>query len=166
MSIEAIKLALEALEAIPEEIEGWLPDKCTDAVIALRQAIEQAQKQEPVAMPRFGLNPDNGMMYESERGPWCLYKDVPPQRQPLTDAQAYDMGAKGGEPTEAERLLFEAWMRGHCWAVVGEWDGKTYVHKQESTGFVNASAMNTRQLWAAWRDRAALEAAHGIKGEV
>ena len=80
------------------------------------------------------------------------------QQEPvaITAEQAYEMGANGAEPTNEERLLFEAWMRGHCWAVVGEWDGKTYVHKQESTGFVNASAMRTRQLWAAWRDRAAL----------
>lgn len=47
-------------------------------------------------------------------------------------------------------------MRGHCWAVVGEWDGKTYVHSHESTGFVHGGAMETRRLWAAWRDRGAL----------
>jgi len=86
----------------------------------------------------------------------------PQKREPLTDEQAHDMGAKGGEPTEAERLLFEAWMKGHCWAVIGTWDGKTYVHEDEANGFVNNSAMHTRCLWAAWRDRAAL-AAHGIK---
>jgi hypothetical protein len=77
-------------------------------------------------------------------------------QEPSTEQQAYDMGANGGEPTEDERLLFEAWMRGHCWAVIGKWDGKTYVHEQEANGFINASAMHTRCLWAAWRDRAAL----------
>lgn len=74
----------------------------------------------------------------------------------LTEQQAHHLGAYGAEPTEAERLLFEAWMRGHCWAVVGDWTGGTYQHPQESSGFVHGGAMATRRLWAAWRDRAAL----------
>ena len=69
---------------------------------------------------------------------------------------AHDIGAKGSEPTEAERLAFESWMRGHCWAVIGEWDGKQYKHAHESTGFVHGGAMETRRLWAAWRDRGAV----------
>jgi len=73
--------------------------------------------------------------------------------------RAYDIGAKGAEPTEAERLLFEAWMRGHCWMVEGDWDGETYVHQAEKlTRQVWPGAMRTRMLWAAWRDRAALVA--------
>lgn len=74
--------------------------------------------------------------------------------------QAYDLGAKGAAPTEAERLLFEAWMRGHCWAVVGEWDGKTYLTESEKVSYrwTDPHAMSTRMLWAAWRDRAALAA--------
>ena len=47
--IEVLKQALEAFEAIPEEIEGWIPDKCTDAVIAIKQAIAELESQEPVA---------------------------------------------------------------------------------------------------------------------
>ena len=74
---------------------------------------------------------------------------------PLQKA-AYDIGAKGSEPTEEERLAFESWMRGHCWAVIGEWDGKQYKHAHESTGFVHGGAMETRRLWAAWRDRGAV----------
>ena len=74
----------------------------------------------------------------------------------ITIDQASEMGAKGAEPTDAERLLFEAWMRGHCWMVHGDWDGKTYVHATERNGEVNYHTMHTRQLWAAWRDRAAL----------
>lgn len=74
----------------------------------------------------------------------------------LTEQQAHHLGAYGAEPTEAERLLFEAWMRGHCWAVVGDWTGTTYQHPQETSGFVHGGAMDTRRLWAAWRDRAAL----------
>lgn len=75
---------------------------------------------------------------------------------PITEQQARDMGAKGAAPTEAERVLFEAWMRGHCWSVVGEWDGRQYKHAHEANGFVHPGAMDTRRLWAAWRDRAAL----------
>lgn len=74
----------------------------------------------------------------------------------LTEQRAHHLGAHGAEPTEAERLLFEAWMRGHGWAVVGDWTGTTYQHPQESSGFVHGGAMGTRRLWAAWRDRAAL----------
>lgn len=80
-------------------------------------------------------------------------------RNHLTEQQAYDMGAKGAEPTEEERKLFEAWMAGHCWEVEGGWDGRTYVHSTEiNLRQVHFGAMRTRQLWAAWRDRAALAA--------
>lgn len=41
----------------------------------------------------------------------------PPTAVAVPDEKAaYEMGAKGAKPTEQERLLFEAWMRGHCWA--------------------------------------------------
>lgn len=70
---------------------------------------------------------------------------------------AADIGAKGADPTEADRLSFEAWMRGHCWEICGEWTGKTYQHPQEDNGFLHAGTMNTRRLFAAWRDRGALE---------
>lgn len=69
---------------------------------------------------------------------------------------AYEMGAKGGPVVEAERLAFEAWMRGNCWALCATWDGKTYRSDSEQSGHVYQSAMNKRRMWAAWRDRAAL----------
>lgn len=69
---------------------------------------------------------------------------------------AYEMGAKGGPVVEAERLAFEAWMRGHCWALCSTWDGTSYRSDSEQGGNVCPHAMRTRQLWAAWRDRAAL----------
>lgn len=75
----------------------------------------------------------------------------------ITIADARNMGAKGAEPTEAERILFEAWMAGHCWAVGGEWDGQSYRNKPEHAGHCDTQAMLTRQIWAAWRDRAALD---------
>lgn len=80
----------------------------------------------------------------------------------ITKQQAYDMGAKGGPVVEAERELFEEWMRGHCWASVGTWNGTTYIGQNEGKrGFegYDPQAALTRQLWAAWRDRAALGAA-------
>lgn len=87
--------------------------------------------------------------------------DIPSEVAPasITIDQAYSMGAKGAEPTEEERKLFEAWMAGHCWEVEGGWDGRTYVHSTEiNLRQVHFGAMRTRQLWAAWRDRAALAA--------
>jgi len=81
---------------------------------------------------------------------------------PTTDA-ARRMGELGatdaGVPhDEAERLAFEAWMAGHCWKVGGRWDGRQYIGRGEAGGLIDAEAMDTRRLWAAWRDRAALAA--------
>lgn len=71
---------------------------------------------------------------------------------------AYAMGAKGGPVVEAERLAFEAWMRGHCWSVSDTWDGSQYADRASAKkcGWVDPLAMDTRRLWAVWRDRAAL----------
>lgn len=79
-----------------------------------------------------------------------------PAQQQIDESAAHNLGAIGAEPAEFERRLFEAWMRGHCWAVVGEWDGRTYVAPSEHGRVIDPAAMLTRQLWAAWRDRAAL----------
>lgn len=58
---------------------------------------------------------------------------------------AYQVGAKGSAHSEAERELFEAYMRGHCWQV-GTW-------LPDQQGYEDCS---TRMLFAVWRDRAAL----------
>lgn len=68
------------------------------------------------------------------------------------------MGAKGGPAVEAERIAFEAWMHGHCWALCATWDGKSYRSDAEQGGDLDPRAIATRRLWAAWRDRAALAA--------
>lgn len=73
-------------------------------------------------------------------------------------AAAYAMGAKGGTVVDAERLAFESWMAGHCWALCAEWDGTGYRCESEQSGQFNPAAGVTRRLWAAWRDRAALAA--------
>jgi hypothetical protein len=88
----------------------------------------------------------------------ALATSAPPPveaREP-TEQQAHDVGAKGSPPDERERALFEAWMRGHCWALCATWDGKQYLSDTEKGGALDPHAMATRRLWAAWRDRAAL----------
>jgi hypothetical protein len=69
---------------------------------------------------------------------------------------AHQMGATGGPVIEDERLAFEAWMAGHCWAVTAQWNGSAYVGTSEVNGFLCPHAMDIRRLWAVWRDRAAL----------
>lgn len=69
---------------------------------------------------------------------------------------AYEMGAKGGPAVEAERLAFEAWVRGHCWTLGAEWDDGGYKDPIENVNFVTQQGMDARRMWAAWRDRAAL----------
>jgi hypothetical protein len=83
-----------------------------------------------------------------------------------TPEAAHEMGAKGGPVVEAERLAFEAWMRGHCWALCATWTGTQYRSDDEASGDVNPHAMRTRQLWAAWRDRAALSAYPSVGGPI
>jgi len=75
-----------------------------------------------------------------------------------TVAAAQEMGKHGGRVVEAERLAFEAWMRGHCWAYPNTWDGISYGDRKgyKSTHGLDPVAMDARRLWAAWRDRAAL----------
>lgn len=58
--------------------------------------------------------------------------------------EAYRLGAYGGPISEAERLLFEEWMRGHCWSIGPRLKDGSYAETM------------TRMCWAAWRDRAAL----------
>ena len=84
-------------------------------------------------------------------------------KAPSVDA-AYAMGAKGGPAAEAERLAFEAWMRGHCWMLGGKWDGTSYRSTAETGQYICPLALQTRQLWAAWRDRAALTANVKVSG--
>jgi hypothetical protein len=88
MSIKAMKLALEALEKL-DKVMKRSPDT-NSAITALRQAIEQAEKQEPVAW----IKKDRGAIevsimsveYMTNKGFEPLYT-TPLQRQPLTDEQ-------------------------------------------------------------------------------
>lgn len=80
------------------------------------------------------------------------------QTQPDALRLAYEIGANRIKvmPTEAERLRFEQWMAGHCWKVGGVWNGTTYLGIAEHGDYLDPQAMHTRQLFAAWRDCAAL----------
>jgi len=69
---------------------------------------------------------------------------------------AHEMGVKGANPTDRERLLFEAWMKGHCWDFGCEWDGSMYRNYPDSNDWNAHHAMRTRELWVVWRDCAAL----------
>jgi hypothetical protein len=87
MSIEAMKQALEALN----EVTGWqwagpmrVMDEVEDAITALHQAIEQAEKQEPVAWLSSG---EARMIHWKTKHPgfgddWIpLYTSPPPRQQ-------------------------------------------------------------------------------------
>lgn len=88
----------------------------------------------------------------------CL--DQPEPEEPSDEDRikaAFAMGQTGAPPSETERLAFESWMRGHSWLVEGVWNGTTYDDRGPSrVSSVDVGAMQTRMLWAAWRDRAAL----------
>jgi len=90
---------------------------------------------------------------------WAEYaalRDTAPPSAPVGVEAAEAMGARGGPASESERLAFEAWMRGHCWALCATWDGTGYRSDAEQGGRHCPDAGRTRGLWAAWRDRAAL----------
>jgi hypothetical protein len=93
-----------------------------------------------------------------------LAPELSPQAE-LSIAAAHEIGKHGGPVVEAERLAFEAWSRGHCWALCATWDGKQYRSDAEQGCIVDPRAVTTRLLFAAWRDRAAL-AARAAGGEV
>jgi hypothetical protein len=100
MSIEAMKLALEALEYFSDTATLNM-DKAfsEDAITALRQAIEQTQKQKPYGWAyeshgRFTCNahPIFWKTRKAETHTESFWEEIPlyrhpPQRQPLTDEQ-------------------------------------------------------------------------------
>ena len=113
MTIEAMKQALEALEMLaryenPETriqvrkpkdggpIVTMYPHKvATDAGVALRTAIEQAEKQEPVAWQ--GLHDQTDLYYRKPvQGDVRPLYTTPPaaQRQPLTDEEIDELVRK------------------------------------------------------------------------
>jgi hypothetical protein len=86
MTIEAMKQALEALEGLVDLAHeaGFPCDKAEDAITSLRQAIEHAEKQEPIAFVtgtyggRFTVKPLNPAMVLSLN--MALYTTPQPQQ--------------------------------------------------------------------------------------
>ena len=145
----------------------------------LRARIEAMERQEPVAW-MHETRRDSDVVTDAVKHVWGkvavgsmaaysipLYTLPDAQTQPApsvpSEEAAAEMGANGGHVVEAERLAFEAWMRGHCWKLGAKWTGTEYRSAFEKGGMVDMHAMRTRELWAAWRDRAALAAAPEAK---
>lgn len=104
-----------------------------------------------------------GLLWDEEEAGQIKVANMPSASSPVYEEAkapsleaAYEMGAKGGQAEDAERHAFEAWMRGHCWALCAIWTGTHYRGENETLGQIDPHAMRTRELWAAWRDRAAL----------
>lgn len=141
-AVDTLERALAAPSAAPVQPVAWIrycSDGCIEGPI-LHASMEEVRKQSGAWTPLYAAPPSA----------------APATPKPLTEEAAYEMGAAGAPPTESERLLFEAWMRGHCWALCATWDGKQYRSDAEQGGDVDPRAMATRRIWAAWRDRAAL----------
>lgn len=155
---------------------------------ALRQAIEQGEQETPehhlmVEANKYWtqanakhhgavqwIQDDSGALLIFTRGEYRdklmkgIFFDAPTApAQPAVPSieAARKMGEQGGPAVEKERLAFEAWMAGHCWALSATWTGTEYRSDSEAAqvGWHDPQAMRTRGLWAAWRDRAALSAA-------
>jgi len=99
MSIDVMKQVLEALETIADEVFSPYDNQLGNAILALRLAIEQAEKQEPVAWMVYTLDgqsvcvTDNPADFTADHRALPLYT-APPQRQPLTDGEIREI-AKG-----------------------------------------------------------------------
>ena len=97
MSIEAMKLALEALDCIYSPLHVREITKVGNAMKALRQAIADAEKQEPHCyMDEYGYVEGEMKQYMEENGGWYPVYTTPPQRKPLTDEQIFDLSEPFG----------------------------------------------------------------------
>jgi hypothetical protein len=91
MSIEAMKQALEALENASDIMDSYAQKRQDDAITSLRQAIAEAEKQEPVAWANRALT-----CFAQQETAVCIkplawFKKTPLQRQPLTHEQRLDL---------------------------------------------------------------------------
>jgi hypothetical protein len=80
MSVDAMKQALEALETIADEVFSPYDNQLGNAILALRLAIEQAERLEKGPAKIFGPN------LEQILNSAGFYK-----RQPLTDSTLWEM---------------------------------------------------------------------------
>jgi hypothetical protein len=83
MSIEAMKQALEALELLVEERSSEAMDDGDVAITSLRQAIAEAEKQEP---DKYVMDIECTKCGAQQSGILTV-NTTPQQRKPLTDEQ-------------------------------------------------------------------------------
>jgi hypothetical protein len=74
MNIEAMKQALEAMESG----DGW---RQSDAIKSLRQAIEQAEKQEPFGYFQYSIRMDAWVQNRDSNKGAAFYTTPQPQRE-------------------------------------------------------------------------------------
>jgi uncharacterized UPF0160 family protein len=102
MSIEAMKQALEALETIADEVFSPYDNKLGEAIIALRTAIAEAEKQEPFGYFQYSMHMDAWVQNRDSNKGVAFYTTPQPQREwvGLTDEEirqiALDTPIKGG----------------------------------------------------------------------
>jgi hypothetical protein len=83
---QALELAFEALEGC--YVTFYEDEDIAEAITALRQAIEQAQKQEPLCTAAMF---DDAFLAKSGLSPDTKLYTSPPQRQPLTPESVFQI---------------------------------------------------------------------------
>ena len=81
MSIEAMKQALEALETIADEVFSPYDNKLGEAIIALRTAIAEAEKQEPFGYFQYSMHMDAWVQNRDSNKGVAFYTTPQPQRE-------------------------------------------------------------------------------------
>ena len=117
--MNVIQQALEALEYFSDTSNSAMDKAMSeDAITSLRQTIEQAEKQEPVAWRRY----EDGMWVYYETKAWDdlqpLYTHPQPKREPLTHEDFldwYDNAHWGNEDFKqsCERAFEAGWQAAH-----------------------------------------------------
>ena len=136
MSIEAMKLALDCLEDI------FGKDKIdVGAINALRQAIADAEKQEPHCyMDEYGYVEGEMKQYMEENGGWYPVYTTPPQRKPEQESDdltiAYMTGFHAGKNKDApqpkpeqEPVAMRYDFDGYGWLYIDNGSGSNWREK-------------------------------------
>ena len=109
MTIEAMKQALDALEELHDTTSYWWQEvdeatlaKIEPAITALRTAIAEAEKQEPVAW----ISPKGNIHFDPYLDSAPLYTTPPAaQRKPLTDEEIESIAAQTLFPVPFARQI-------------------------------------------------------------
>ena len=94
------------------------------------------------------------ILYAAWRDRAALGHSMSP-RASVTRKAAKAMGRSPSAHREHERLLFESYMRGHCWAY-GSWS-EEHGGQYRRPSNPRYPDMTAQMLYLVWRDRAALE---------